>query len=74
MNVININISGTVQVGKSAVLQSIKDMLESRNYCVAVPCRDERNNPSDDLDKGVTHEIPGKDSTVFVLSESVEKS
>jgi len=35
--VIQINITGPVQTGKSVALASIKEMLENDGYCVAIP-------------------------------------
>ena len=72
-NVIYIEISGSVQIGKSAVLQSIKGMLEGFNYCVVVPDRAERHNPSKCISKSASHEQPSQDNTVIILSESVVK-
>lgn len=69
MNTIHISITGKVQIGKSAVLQSIKQLLESHNYCVAVPDREERHNPSSPIESAKQHEKPSKDDTVFILSE-----
>lgn len=67
--VIQINITGPVQAGKSAVMASIKAMLEQHGYCVAVPDREERNNPSHPIDSAPQHAQPGRDKTVFVLTE-----
>lgn len=74
MKVIHISISGPVQTGKSAVYQSIKKMLEQRGYCVAVPDRAERLNPSDNLDNAASHEKPTKDETVVVLTEHINNT
>lgn len=67
--VIQINITGPVQTGKTAVLASIKAMLEKDGYCVAIPDREERNNPSYPIDSAAPHEQPKRDKTVFVLTE-----
>jgi nucleoside-triphosphatase THEP1 len=72
--VIHISISGAVQVGKSAVLAQIKAMLEAYGYCVAIPDREERNNPSRSLVDASAHERPSLNGAVFVLTESVVKS
>lgn len=68
-NVIRISVSGRVQTGKSAVLQSIRDMLDKAGYCVAIPERAERNDPSLPLHQALAHEKPDPDATVFVLTE-----
>lgn len=67
--IITISVSGPVGSGKSAVLQSIATMLQDYNYCVAIPDRSERTNPSDDLEHAKDHERPSKDHTVIVLTE-----
>ena len=67
--VIKIQVIGSVQTGKSAVLASIKEMLESYGYCVAIPEREERNNPSAALNHAKIHECPVHDKTVFILTE-----
>lgn len=71
--VIQIVVTGPVQVGKSPVLASIKAMLEGFGYCVATPSREERNNPSPTLENGESHQIPSREWTVFVLTESVRE-
>ncbi len=68
-NIIYISVNGKTQIGKSSILQTIKKKLESYNYCVVVPERMERLNPSSDLDDGLAHEVPKKDNTVIVLTE-----
>lgn len=68
--IIQININGPTQTGKSAILQSIKKLLESDGYCVVTPDREERLNPSDALEDAAQHEKPDKDKTVIVLNES----
>ena len=72
-SVIYIHISGPVQAGKSATLQSIRHLLEGHGYCVAIPDRSERNNPSETLEQSPAHELPNLDQTVFVLLEAVVK-
>lgn len=67
--IITVSVSGPVGCGKSAVLRSIAKMLEEHNYCVAIPDRSERINPSSDLDEAKKHERPSKDKTVIVLTE-----
>ena len=68
--IIQINISGPVQSGKTVILQEIKKLLESYNYCVAVPDRAERFNPGKTIEKARNHEKPKPDKTVIVLTES----
>lgn len=70
-NVIFIEISGPVQSGKSAVLASIKRMLEQHGYCVAVPGREARHNPPKAIEDAPRHELPKPDVTVFALTECV---
>jgi len=67
--VINIEIKGPVQTGKSAVMASVKQMLEAEGYCVAIPERGERNNPSSPIKDAASHEQPKRDRTVFILTE-----
>ena len=67
---IEISIKGPVQSGKSCVLSSIRDLLESHGYCVAVPEREMRYNPTGTLNDALPHEMPRRDSTVFVLVEA----
>lgn len=69
LNVIHIDISGDVATGKTAILQSIKQLLEKHNYCVAVPDREERHNPGEPIDTAAAHEKPKPDKTVIVLTE-----
>ena len=69
MELIHISITGKVQTGKSAILQSIKELLEQHNYCVAVPDREMRHNPSANLTNAAAHERPKKDTAVIVLTE-----
>ena len=74
MKTITIHISGDVGTGKSSVLASIRDLLEGYGYCVAIPSREERNNPSMGLAVAATHELPDPDKTVIVLNEHTEPS
>jgi len=67
--VIEIQLQGPVQSGKSSVMQSIKGMLEDYGYCVSIPNREERNDPADPLSNAASHEKPSKDDTVIILSE-----
>ena len=69
LNILHVNISGSVQTGKTATLQSIKRLLESNNYCVVIPDREERHNPSNPIEEAASHEKPDKDKTVIVLTE-----
>ena len=70
--VIQINITGPVQTGKTTVLSSIKAMLEKDGYCVAIPDREERNNLNPPFASAAPHEKPKPDKTVFVLTEECE--
>ena len=70
INKIEIKISGPVQCGKSAVMQSIKEFLESANYVVVLASTSKRLNPDDNLVDSAPHERPGIDKTVFVLVEA----
>ena len=70
MKTIHINISGTRSTGKSAILATIRDALACHGYCIAVPERGERNNPSKNLEQAAPHEKPKVDSTVIVLTET----
>lgn len=71
MTTIHIDISGPVQSGKTAALQSIKSMLEDHGYCVAIPDRGERLNPGPHLRNASGHEKPKLDEAVFILREHV---
>lgn len=68
-NVIYIEITGPVGSGKTALLHTIKAILESDNYCVAIPCRQERRDGSGTLTAAPVHQVPKRDSTVIVVSE-----
>jgi hypothetical protein len=70
VNIIEIEISGPVASGKSAVLASIRSLLEEVGYCVAIPDAGERFNPSLPIYSASVHERPHPDRTVFVLKES----
>jgi molybdopterin-guanine dinucleotide biosynthesis protein len=68
---IEIKISGTVQSGKSSIMQSIKEMLEAHNYGVVCAAREHRLNPEQNLeDADGFHIKPHPDKTVIVLVES----
>lgn len=67
--VIYIEITGPVGSGKTAILHSIREILEKENYCVAIPCRQERRDTSGTLANAPSHQIPTRDSTVIVISE-----
>lgn len=71
MKVIHIEISGPVQTGKSAILASVRELLESHGYCVAIPDRAQRKNPPTEIAKAAPHEKPEKDKTVIVLTEKL---
>ena len=71
MTTIHIDISGPVQSGKTAALQSIRAMLEDHGYCVAIPDRAERLNPGPHLRSAASHEKPPPDEAVFILREHV---
>lgn len=71
-NIIHIEITGPVGSGKTALLHSIKAMLESDNYCVAIPCRQERRDGSGTLTTAPSHQVPKRDSTVIVISENLD--
>lgn len=68
---IHIAINGEVGSGKSAVLRAIAELLANSGYCVAIPDRAERNNPSRPLQTAAEHERPRPDETVFILTERV---
>jgi len=71
VKMIHINVSGPTGSGKSAVLASIKKMLEeNHNLCVVTPMREERHNPSENINDAAPHERPKPDSTVVALTES----
>lgn len=73
IRIVQINIIGPVQSGKSAVLATIEKMLREYGYCVAVPDSEYRNNPAAPLHSAEPHELPQIGGTVFVLSETVTK-
>lgn len=73
VEVIEIEIKGNVQTGKSAIAASIGDMLRNFGYCVAVLDPAERNNPSRSLATAAEHEKPSKTGTILSITvENVE--
>ena len=67
---IEIKITGPVQSGKSSVMQSIKEMLESYNYAVTCAAREHRLNPEQNLNNAEGFHIkPHPDKTVIILLE-----
>jgi Ni2+-binding GTPase involved in maturation of urease and hydrogenase len=74
VNVIQIEITGPVGSGKTALLHSIREMLEQDNYCVAIPNRQERRDGSGTIANAPSHGVPKRDHTVIVITESIEKS
>jgi len=67
---IEIKITGPVQCGKSSLMQSIKEMLESHNYGVICADRSHRLNPEQNLENADGFHIkPHPDKTVIVLIE-----
>lgn len=70
-NIIEISIIGPVQCGKSAILASIREMLVAYQYCVVIPDRAERLNPSNEISVSASHEKPSIDGTVIVLTEGI---
>lgn len=74
MNAIEITISGPVQCGKSAVLQSIREMLDAAGYCVVPMDPEHRYNPPENLANSAKHERPDRWETVIVLRESHARS
>ena len=72
MNIIKITVAGPAQSGKSAIAASIRELLERAGYCVAIPSREERLNPSQTLSAAKSHERPRLDETVVVLHEQCE--
>lgn len=68
---IEIKITGRVQSGKSSIMQSIKEMLESHGYGVICADRSHRLNPEQNLkDADGFHVKPHPDKTVIVLVEA----
>lgn len=72
--IIYIEVTGPVGSGKTALLHSIREILEKENYCVAIPDRQERRDTSGTLANAPSHQIPKRDSTVIVITEHVDKS
>lgn len=71
-NIIHIEIAGPVGSGKTALLHSIREMLEHDNYCVAIPNRQERRDGSGTLANAPSHGVPKRDSTVIVITENLD--
>lgn len=69
ISIIEIQVTGPVGSGKSAVLASIRDMLEGHGFCVAIPNREERYNASRPLTEAKHWERPSLDQSVVVLTE-----
>lgn len=70
---IEIQIAGPVASGKSAILASLRQLLEGHGYCVAIPYRGERLNPSEGIEDSAPHEKPNLDETVITIREIVSK-
>jgi Ni2+-binding GTPase involved in maturation of urease and hydrogenase len=73
-NVIHIEISGPVGSGKTALLHSIRELLEKENYCVAIPGRQERRDTSGTLANAPSHQVPKRDSTVIIIHEQIDEA
>lgn len=71
--VIRIEITGPVGSGKTALLQTIREVLEKDNYCVAIPNRQERRDGTGTLATAPSHAVPKRDSTVIVISENLDE-
>lgn len=69
-HLIKIEISGPVQTGKSATLESIKSMLEGAGYAVVHADPGRRLNPSETLKTAAHHDLPDRSKAVFVLVET----
>ncbi|MED5549802.1 MAG: hypothetical protein VX529_10645 [Pseudomonadota bacterium] len=69
-NVISINIAGPVGCGKSALLGEFRDVLQLHGYCVAIPDPGIRNDPPNGIQTSASHEIPRRDRTVVILTET----
>lgn len=70
--VMRIEIIGSCGIGKSAVMASIRDMLNKEGYAIAVLDPAERHNPSKNLEQAEHHEKPNRARAVIVLSETTE--
>jgi Ni2+-binding GTPase involved in maturation of urease and hydrogenase len=66
--VIHIEITGPVGSGKTALLHTIREILEHDNYCVAIPNR-QSGATEQELLRMRPHGVPKRDSTVIVISE-----
>jgi Ni2+-binding GTPase involved in maturation of urease and hydrogenase len=67
--VIFIEVSGPVGSGKTAVIVSIKELLEKHGYFVAVLERDAKS--ARNLENAVSHELPSRNETLFAITERV---
>lgn len=67
--VIFIDVRGPVQSGKTAVIVSIKELLEKHGFYVAVMERDAKSAAN--LDKAASHELPSRKDTLFAITESI---
>lgn len=70
--IIFIDVRGPVQSGKTAVIVSIKELLEKHGYFVAVMEHDAKSARS--LDKAAPHELPSRKETLFAITEHVSKT
>ena len=68
-HLIKIEISGPVQTGKTAVLESIKHLLREAGYMAVIHDRENRNNEPDCLSTAERHEKPDTRNAVFLLTE-----
>lgn len=64
-----VNVSGPVSSGKSAIAATIRVILENHGYCVAIPDKSERLNPSSPIATAAPHEAPTVNNTVIVITE-----
>lgn len=67
--VIFIDVRGPVGSGKTAVIVSIKELLEKHGYYVAVMEDDAKN--ARNLDKSASHELPSRKNTLFAITERI---
>jgi Ni2+-binding GTPase involved in maturation of urease and hydrogenase len=71
--VIYIEVSGPTQTGKSAILASIKQLLDQYGYCVVIPDRAQRLNPPSPISSAASHEVPCKNHSVIILTERLTR-
>lgn len=69
-DIIEIQITGPVASGKSAIFATIRKTLEQHHICVAVLDRVERYNPSSELGDCEPHEAPKFEDCVVVMREN----